>query len=771
MSTRNLCYALSTLEKQPTMALKSIKCSLRCLVVAIAAGFSAVSAWALGDEPRPGETISQYLTPEILQAIFPGADKVGEVGGTPPAASVSKGGRQLGYLFSTWDVTQSKGFSNRPLILLVGIDLTGHVTAARLVHHTEPIGILGIKDELFHRFVENYKGHNLNEGVDIVSELSSSVLGPGSFSQRSAPGSSNAVKIDGVSRATTSSVLMSDAIVRGGRIVARSRGILGETKSGITLDIDRFAPADWTQLEKTGAVAHLHLSYGELRDKLSVRAAAKIGDPQAAPNDAFLDLYVALVTPAGIGINVLGETWYAQYTAGRGSDEQMILIAANGPYSLLGPDWEHTDVIVPIQLVQRERTIRLSPKQIKTLPFLHAKNAPDLSERALVFFNSKGDFDPVEPWLLRLLVGSDAVSPPSFASFDLPYRIPEAFLVKAAAAPAGNRAPEAATAGAGPGDKMETAERALPWQAIWSAHRPSIAILGAGLAALTAMLFLQDVISRRRRLHRVLRVGFLLWTLVWLGWYAGAQLTIVNLITYIHSLVSDFRWDYLLADPLVAIVSAFTLVGLFLWGRAVFCGWLCPFGALQELTNNAAQWLRIPQLTIPAALHSRLIALKYLLFLGLVVASFLSWDLAMTGTEIEPFKAAIILRFMTEWPMVAYALAVIAAGVFIERFYCRFACPLGGGLAILGRVRMFDWLHRYPECGSRCHHCETVCPVGAIKRSGEINMNECFYCLDCQVAYYDDHVCPPLAWRRKRRQPATTLADAADHLLIDGAAE
>ena len=71
-------------------------------------------AWALGDEPKPGPTVSQYLTPEILQSIFPGADKVGEVEGTPPAVSVSKGGRPVGYLFSTWDVTQSKGFSRGP---------------------------------------------------------------------------------------------------------------------------------------------------------------------------------------------------------------------------------------------------------------------------------------------------------------------------------------------------------------------------------------------------------------------------------------------------------------------------------------------------------------------------------------------------------------------------------------------------------------------------------------------------------------------------------
>ena len=756
----------------PDMTGHSTKSTWWRVVVAIAAALGASNAWGLGDEPRPGETVTQYLTPQILEALFPGADKLGEVGGTPPAASVSKGGHRLGYVFSTWDVTQSKGFSNRPLILLVGVDLTGHVTAVQLVHHTEPIGILGIKDELFHRFVDNYKGHDLNEGVDIVSELSSSVLGPGSFSQRSAPGSSAAVKVDAVSRATTSSVLMSDAIVRGGRIVARSRGILGAPKTGTALDIDRFMPADWTQLETTGAISHLHVGYGELRDKLTARAALKIGDPSAMPSDTFIDLYAALVTPAGIGINVLGETWYAQYTAGRGVNEQMILIAANSAYSFLGPDWEHTDPIGPIELLQGDRVMRLSPKQIKTLPFLHAKNAPDLTERALLFFNSKAEFNPVEPWQLRLLVGSDAVSPPSFASFDLTYRVPESYVVKAAAAlPSNRKSP--GTGSTEPGGDMGTPEKALGWQAIWLSHQVRIAILGVGLAALTVILFLQDVISRRRRLHRVIRVGFLLWTLVWLGWYAGAQLTIVNLITYIHTLVTDFRWDYLLADPLVAILCAFTLVGLFLWGRAVFCGWLCPFGALQELVNNAARWLRIPQLAIPIALHDRLIAVKYLLFLGLVVVSFLSWDLAMTGTEIEPFKTAIILRFMTEWPMVAYALVIVAASLFVERFYCRFACPLGGGLSILGRVRMFQWLRRHPQCGNPCRHCETVCPVGAIKQSGEINMNECFYCLDCQVAYYDDQICPPMVWRRKRQQSAIkpALSSAADHALIERGAQ
>jgi NosR/NirI family nitrous oxide reductase transcriptional regulator len=542
------------------MGVKSIKSILWCLLLAIATGFCARSGWALGDEPKAGETITQYLTPAILQEIFPGADKVGEVTGTPPAAAIFKDDRQLGYLFSTWDVVQSKGFSSRPLILLIGIDLTSHITAARLVHHTEPIAILDIKDELFHRFFENYKGHDLNEGVDIVSELSSSVLGPGSSSQRSAPGSSAAVKVDAVSRATTSSVLMSDAIVRGGRIVARGRGILGAPKTGAALDIDRFAPADWAQLEASAAVSHLHLSYTEVRDKLSVRASAKVGDAQAAPSDTFLDLYAALVTPAGIGINLLRETWYAQYTAGRGIDEQMILIAANSPCSMLGPDWEHSDIIAPIQLVQGDRTIRLSPKQIKTLPFLHAKKAPDLSERVLVFFKDKGEFDPIKPFQLRLLVGSDAVSPPSFTSLELNYQIPESYIIRTAVEQHAADAPPVASVA-----ESAAPDKALAWQAIWSARRGSIAVLGLGLATLMVILLLQDVISRRLRLHRAVRVSFLLWTLVWLGWYAGAQITVLNLISDIHTLVTDFRWDYLLADPLVAILSGFTLVALLFW--------------------------------------------------------------------------------------------------------------------------------------------------------------------------------------------------------------
>jgi NosR/NirI family nitrous oxide reductase transcriptional regulator len=707
------------------LAVLSMVIALGCLLV-------ARSAWALGDEPRAGETVTQYLTPDILQALFPAADKIGEVSDNPPSAPVYKAGRPAGYIFSTWDVTQSRGFSNRPIVLLVGLNLAGRITGAKLVHHTEPIAILGVPDEAFFHFTEQFAGYDIKNGVDVVKELSASPLGRGRFSQRTMPGEASSVRVDAVGRATNTSVLISDAVVRGARIVARDRAILPPGRRR-RIDLDRFAAADWHALETGGAIAHLHLTYRDVRAGLRQHGAIQIegDDGIALPDSPFLDLYVALLTPAGIGINLLGKTWYDQYSAGRRADDQMLLVAVVSSNSLFSADSEHADAMLPLELVQHDKTIRLSVKQTKTLPFLHAKGNPGLTEQALVFLQGERDLDPGLPWQMRLLVsGKTRDGKPAFADFSLTYKLPEAYLLPAAT------------------------ESSLPWRAIWWNRKIQIAILSAALVALTAILLLQDQVSRRPRLHRWLRIGFLSWTLIWLGWYAGAQLTVVQVITWIHTLVTGFRWDYLLADPLITILLGFTVVGLFLWGRAAFCGWLCPFGALQELANEVARGLRIPQIRIPTVLHARLVTGKYVLFVALVAVSFYSWDLAMAGTEIEPFKAAIILRFMTEWPMVLYAAALLAASLFIERFYCRFACPLGGGLALFGKVRLFDWLKRHPECGSPCRFCESVCPVGAIQRSGKINMNECFFCLDCQVTYYDDHTCPPMVWRRKQLERA-----------------
>ena len=129
-----------------------------------------------------------------------------------------------------------------------------------------------------------------------------------------------------------------------------------------------------------------------------------------------------------------------------------------------------------------------------------------------------------------------------------------------------------------------------------------------------------------------------------------------------------------------------------------------------------------------------------------------SLNAAAGAAEIEPFKTAITMKFDRAWPYVVYAIALLTAGLFIERFFCRYLCPLGAVLAVGGRLDILNWLKRRHECGNPCQICATSCPIGAINDNGAINMNECFQCLDCQIDYSDDQRCPVLVSKTSHRQ-------------------
>ena len=234
----------------------------------------------------------------------------------------------------------------------------------------------------------------------------------------------------------------------------------------------------------------------------------------------------------------------------------------------------------------------------------------------------------------------------------------------------------------------------------------------------------------------------------------NAQLSVVQVVAFVHSLLTGFRWETFLIEPLIFLLWGFVALGLLFWGRGVYCGWLCPFGALQELLNAVAMKLGVRQIAVPRALHERLWVLKYTAFVAILALSFHSMHDALILAEVEPFKTAISLRMIRAWPFVLFVLALLAAGLFIERFYCRYLCPLGAGLAIPAKLKIFDWLHRRPQCGRECRLCETKCTVGAIDEVGRINPNECVLCLRCQVIMLDPTQCNILKRRARGAVPA-----------------
>jgi NosR/NirI family nitrous oxide reductase transcriptional regulator len=686
------------------------------------------------------EQLGRFLKRVQSAEIFPGAERLGRPQGDPPAAPAYAGDTLLGYVFLNSDVVNAVGYSGKPIHVLLSLDLEGVIRGAKLVEHYEPIVLVGIPEKRITKVIEDYIG------FDIAALARSG-------SRESA--------VDIVSGATVTVMVIDDSILRSSLRVARRHGLGGlevepaeERRPLATIDTSQRGTEDWGTLRGDGSLGRLHLTIGDIN-----QAFAESGDPVAAqrresgdPKETYIDLYAALVSVPTIGLSLLGKAEYANLEKQLQPEQHAILLAGRGRYSFKGSGYVRGGIFDRFQVIQGDNSLRFRDRDHKRLRRIAAVGAPDMVEVDLFRIPEDSVFDPAEPWRLELLV-SRPTGPTSkaFLTFDLGYATPERYLKKVA--PPAVERPEAEAAPS----EVRLGQPPL-WQRLWQQKIGQVVILVAAISALTVIFFIQSWLVKRPRLTDAVRIGFLAFTLFGIGFYANAQLSVVNIMAFFNALIIDFRWDYFLMDPLIFILWASVAASLMFWGRGPFCGWLCPFGALQELLSRVAKQLGVPQFPVPWWLHERLWPIKYMIFLALFGISLYSLALAERLAEIEPFKTAIVLKFARDWPFVLFAVGLLAAGLFIERFYCRYLCPVGAALAIPGRMRMFEWLKRYKECGAPCKRCASECMVQAIHPEGHINPNECLYCLHCQVLYHDDHKCPVMIQRRLKSERRTALA-------------
>jgi NosR/NirI family nitrous oxide reductase transcriptional regulator len=704
----------------------------------------AMLAWSI--LPAAAETrLSEFLQQLQPSEIFPQSTRLDPVEGKPPAVAAFAGARLLGYIYLNSDVVNSTGYSGKPINIVVGIALDGTIVGAKLVEHHEPIVLVGIPVAKVEAFIHGYVGLN---------PLTTPTL------SRSNP------PVDIVSGATVTMMVIGDSIVRSAQQIARSRELTGARPAAAatitrTIDAAKTAIEDWPALVGDGSVRRLHLSVAEIN-----QAFEKTGNQEAIahpeegnPDDPVVDLYVGLASVPAIGRSLLGDAGYEQLKQRLQPGQQAIVVAGEGRYSFKGSGYVRGGIFDRIEIIQGDGTIRFRDRNHARLGEIAAAGAPRFPEIGLFTIPHGASLDPAEPWRLQLLVQrAMGARDKAFLTFDVGYTLPDKYL-KAEPVPAvpSTPAPPAATSVAG------SPQAAMPlldndasseplWQQVWRGKPVKIAIIIGALLILGAIFFFQDWLVRRPVLYDRARIAFLVFTTIWIGWYAQAQLSVVNVLTFANALRTDFKWDYFLMDPLIFILWSAVAVSLLFWNRGAFCGWLCPFGALQELLNRAAKLLHVPQIEVPFGLHQRLWAIKYVIFLALFGLSLYSLSFAEQMSEIEPFKTAIVLRFLRAWPFVAFAGALLVAGLFIERFFCRYLCPLGAALAIPARLRMFDWLRRYRECGNPCQRCSGECPVQAIHPEGQINPNECIQCLHCQMLYHHDRKCPVMIQKRLKME-------------------
>lgn len=690
--------------------------------------------WQLSAVVNAGSELPRFLDVISAQEIFPGADKIGTADGDPVVAPAFNQGQQIGYVFLTSDYVNTTGYSGKPIHQLVAMDNHGVIQKALLVEHHEPIVLIGIPEKRITAILQDYEGMDVGKLVQGTLDHN----------------------VDIVTGATVTVMVMDDNILRSAIKVARNYGLAGlkpeQKKTGpvasVNPDINNIE--DWVSLIREGSVHRLKLSLSQINTAYSQLDDFRASDfpEQGEADEVFIELYAAVVSIPSIGRSLLGENEYKNLMKKLKPGEQAILLAGDGRFSFKGSGYVRGGIFDRFQIIQGDSSIRFHDQYHKRLRSIAAAGAPELKDVDLFRTPADINFNAAEPWTLELLVGRD-VGPTEklFLTFDLDYKTPQKYL---SFTEVDHQASD------------EAASEVPFWKKMWLLKIPEIFILAIGLIALTLIFFFQDWLVIRPKHTEWVRTVYLVYTLVIIGWYFNAQLSVVNILAMFNALVSGFDWEYFLMEPLIFILWGSVAAGLLFWGRGPYCGWLCPFGALQELINKVAKLFNVKQIAVPWKIHERIWTFKYLIFLVLFGVSLYSLDWAERLAEVEPFKTAIILKFIREWPFVIFAVAVLLPGLFIERFYCRYLCPLGAALAIPGKMRMFSWLKRYKECGAPCQRCGNECMVQAIHPEGNINVNECLYCLHCQVVYVDDHACPVMIQKRLKKERHTVRSKTAD---------
>ncbi|MDX1566306.1 MAG: 4Fe-4S binding protein [Longimicrobiales bacterium] len=208
-------------------------------------------------------------------------------------------------------------------------------------------------------------------------------------------------------------------------------------------------------------------------------------------------------------------------------------------------------------------------------------------------------------------------------------------------------------------------------------------------------------------------------TLGFLGYVDGGFLSVSHIVAGISAGPGVF-----LEDLSLLILASFTVVTTLFVGR-VFCGYLCPFGALQDILDRVVP--RRFRRELPRAIHERALWVKYGV-LAVVLAPAILGIPATVYHWFEPFGT--VFFWSSSMALWAIAGGILVASAVVPRFYCRYACPLGAALA-LGSLASPFRIRRVEQC-TLCRVCERKCPTGAIRRE-KIDFKECVRCNECEI--------------------------------------
>lgn len=653
------------------------------------------------------------ITEQDILALFPSATLIKPALTSPPVWPVYQLQELIGFAFESRNLTNFPGFSGDPLNLLIGIDTKGVFSGVKLISHHEPIFLHGLGPEPLINYLNQYSGMHLTDRIVLIKQGTSNHNAD-----------SGTVYFDAVTKATVSIIVVNDTVLSSALKVARQTLDDFAQQTPAVVNHEIFNVMSWQDLLSQGLVKKWVISREEIEQQLG-NSLDDYPETQWSDSndDENITLYFAYLNAPTVGKNLLGESEFNRLQDKLAKDESAVLLMSQGFYDAIGDDFKPGTIPERFNLIQHGL-----PVPIRDINFYNysqpqlATGAADFNNRRVFKIRAQSGFDPSAAMDLQLLINlkkNHLIE--EQVKLTSSYHLAENYFIKNAPV-------------------IESTPQPI-WVRIWQNRLLEIIVLITSLLLLSIIFLRQQSIMKSIRRFYLIRWSFLFFTLIFIGFYSQGQLSVVNIFTLFNEVREGFDISLFLLDPIIFILWIFTVVSLLLWGRGVFCGWLCPFGALQEMLAWVASRLKIRQWKLKHRTHRALLKLKYFFLIILLLISFFSLNTSMILSELEPFKTAITLYFIRSWPFVLYAVLLLGLGLYINKFYCRYICPLGAGLAILGKIHLLEKLRRRPECGAKCQMCRNRCPVDAIHKNGKINYSECIQCLECLAIINDPSQC------------------------------
>jgi NapH/MauN family ferredoxin-type protein len=190
---------------------------------------------------------------------------------------------------------------------------------------------------------------------------------------------------------------------------------------------------------------------------------------------------------------------------------------------------------------------------------------------------------------------------------------------------------------------------------------------------------------------------------------------------------------------MVILVAVLAISLLF---RSAFCGWICPLGFLQDLVNKFSKLIQKRFPTLRKSLNSfqkqnawLAVVDRYLRYLKYLVLVWAIGGAAVYGymvfRDFDPWSALLNIVEFSFTPGLVVLIVLLIASLFVERPWCRYACPLGAINGLVGKLSPFH-IRREESACTNCKICSRSCPMGLnVHSATAITSPDCISCLEC----------------------------------------